>query len=271
MEKIRKINPRADIGSIVLQPTPRAILPATLPARTSDGGGGGAARRPSSRAATPTYTHSTTTVSTPGTPRSLSAQSTSTRRLSMGDPSLRPPFSFLPDEEGGAAAALAVRTGGSTVTMTAATLATAGTGGEVAPAELEAEEARRSARNGRAAQPAGVGGRPSEGGRGREPADADLQAGHGVASGGDGGDGIGAPLPPPPAPSPAVAEPGACVREDEDVDGGTRSKRRSLMGRMLESGMLERQREWAKARNRKVGRMTRAGFGRRERKCKAST
>lgn len=34
--------------------------------------------------------------------------------------------------------------------------------------------------------------------------------------------------------------------------GAGRSRRRSLMGRMLESGMLERQKEWAKARRRKV-------------------
>ncbi len=272
MEKIRKINPRADIASIVVQPTPRAILPATPTARTGDGGGGGgAARRPSSRAATPPYTHSTTTVNSLGTPQSFSAQSTSTRRLSTGDPSLRPLFSSPPGGEGGAAAALVVRTGGSTATSTAAAVVatataatTVGTGGEGRAAEMEAEETRRSGRTGRATQPAGVGGGSSEEGPGRgSPTDATLQAGHGLTSGGDGDDGTGSPLPPPPATSPSVAEhPGVRVREDGDVGGGAGTKRRSLMGRMLGSGMLERQREWAKARNKKVGPVARGVLGR---------
>lgn len=178
-EKIRKLNPRADIASIVLQSTPRA--PASSQTPWNNDGGGGTARRPSS---------------------SLSGR------------------------EGATAATVATRNGGSEATP---------------PVQVHAKDATSNAQINFPPAPGTT--RP-----------------HKLAEPGGGTPDLG-----PPVDSSSKEEsphssssrdfetgsPSASARAGSD---GAENNRRSLMGRMLGSGMLERQREWAKARNRKVRR-----------------
>ncbi|CAM9181163.1 unnamed protein product [Ectocarpus fasciculatus] len=215
VEKIRKINPRADIASIVLQSTPRTPLSLPLTSRISNGGG--RVTRPlASREAPPTLigdaTHSAATAATGlGLPKNNTACGP-LMSVSVSDPSTpglkgdqKSPQSLVlvdgshvRERNEGPAEENRVR-------------------GVSGTYERKPEDGQKMLRTG------------------------SQHAHHHVAT--------------CPAAS-ATSEPARAPDNDGEDSGNprgvTESRRRSLMGKMLESGMLERQREWAKARSKKV-------------------
>ena len=208
-EKIRKINPRADIVSIVLQSTPRGSVPSQA-SWNIDGGGSGSARRPSSsRGTTPTL-QSFPAKRHPGF-----------RPFAGSDGSPTPPFTLLSGGDAAATATAAVRGGSETMAPvptcerdTAADSDPHAAGTRSGPVRAGPDKHSSKGENSQASN------------RRTLETTADPPA-----------DGLGG---------------GSGGAEDRDGRGPVESGRRSLMGRMLGSGMLERQREWAKARNRKV-------------------
>lgn len=228
-EKIRKINPRADIASIVLQSTPRAPVPSQT---TWNGdGGSGTERRPSSRGATPIDN----STSSAATPQSFSVKHPNMRPFVGGDGSSIPCCTSLSGTEGAAAATVAVRSGGP-VTTTSARI-------HERDANIADSEVRSPRFPGnRESQAVGIGSRSPHARPEKELFERKSpQASNGRTF---------EPTAPPPdklADGDGVAGAGGW--------GSVESNRRSLMGRMLGSSMLERQREWAKARNRKVRRV----------------
>lgn len=217
-EKIRKINPRADIASIVLQSTPRR---APLPSQTSwnSDAGSGPARRPSSRGA------------------SFSGKTPAAGPFTGGDSSLTPSFASLSGAEG---AAVAVRSGGSEATTPVRTHEReAASNPEGKLPLVPGTEKQRMVEIGSGPPDAG----PEEASTKEENPRASNSRIFQTAV--------------------SLAAEHAGIDEAEGTDGRdpVEGNRCSLMGRMLGSGMLERQREWAKARNRKVRRV--AGGGQR--------
>ncbi|CAM9798264.1 unnamed protein product, partial [Ectocarpus sp. 12 AP-2014] len=220
VEKIRKINPRADIASIVLQSTPRIPLPLPLTSRINNGGG--RVTRPfSCRGGAPTPVgDATRTATTAATGLSLSTNNTASRPL------------------------MSVGVSDQSITGLKS--------GQKSPqpvVRVERSDAREPS-VGRAEEShdtrvSGICQRLPEDGQDRQErgmlGTGGQQVRHHIATG---------------ALVSATSE-AASAPEDDGEDSGdpwgaNESRRRSLMGRMLESGMLERQKEWAKARSKKV-------------------
>lgn len=217
VEKIRKINPRADIASIVLQSTPQTPLSLPLTSRINNGGGR-VARPFSSRGGAPTpIGDATHTATTAATGLSLSKNDTASRPLmpvGVSDPSTP----GLKDEQ--KLPQSHVRVDGSD-----ARERSEGRAEEIHVTRVS-EICEIKPEDGQERGMLGTGGQ---------------QVRHHMAMG---------------ASASATSEPVSAPENDGedsgDPRGVTESRRRSLMGRMLESGMLERQKEWTKARSKKV-------------------
>lgn len=226
-EKIRNINPRADIASIVLQSTPTAPVPSQT-SWNSDGVSG-AAPRPSSRGAT-----SMASTSKLFAPQSLSANPPTTRPLVRDGTSPMPSVTSLSERKGVEAATVAVRSGGLEAMMPFRTHERGATAESAVKPSLPPGARKPHA--------AGAGSELPEARPEKESSNEEI----------------------PQASTNSRALEAAAARrsaklagsggiEDAHGLGSVKGGRCSLMGRMLGSGMLERQREWAKARNRKVG------------------
>ncbi|CAM9298236.1 unnamed protein product, partial [Hapterophycus canaliculatus] len=226
--KIRKINPGVDIASIVLQTTPRMPLLLQPLTRTGDNGCG-VPRRPSSRG-TPVTGTATTVASASaapslpiGVPPSSSKIATACgprKTETLGEQSLP---SWADPNRAARLPAKAGRNGEPETTKTAAS---------TVPMRRTIEEEVAQAEEGVAPRYAS------------EDEALACPLNHDRRDGADGGGRL-----PPAEGSSKVGREGENGGSDQSAG---RSRRRSLMGRMLESGMLERQREWAKARRRKV-------------------
>lgn len=236
-EKIRKINPKANIASIVLQPTPRG--PVSSQASWNSDSASGPARRPSSRGTTPASANATL--------QSFSAKHLpSTRPFVRGDGSTMPSLASLSGGDGAAVTMAAVRSGGSETTAPVPARETN------AAADSDVESPRSLVARKRRAMGIGSGlpdARPEKDSSKEEnpPQASNDRRAFGTAA--------------PPAASLAAPLGGSGGVEDGGGRGSVEGGRRSLMGRMLGSGMLERQREWAKARNRKVTHAASGGVG----------
>eukprot|EP00903_Cladosiphon_okamuranus_P012004 g11271.t1 len=246
-EKIRKINPRADIAAIVLQSTPRAPAPSQISLNSIDGGSG-STWFPSSRGTAPT-----TAVAIP---RSFPAKVLTSKSFSGGDGSPMPSLMSLSGGEGASAATMAARSGGSDTKLP------------------ERRHSRDVTANVETKSPRSPGNRntPSVGiGSSSPPRERPEQDSSNAENGSPaskGGTSQSVAAPPPPA---AARLAGSVGEEDGVGRSSADSRRRSLMGRMLGSGMLERQREWAKARNKKVLESRRRVEEAKEREAKGDT
>lgn len=212
VEKIRKINPRADIASFVLHSTPRT--PLSLPLASRINTGGGRITHPfASRGGPPTPIGHATHA----TGLSLSKNNTASRPLvsvGVSDPTTPRSKGELGSPQS------VVRVDGSDAR----------------------ERSERRAEESHVTRASGICERKPEDGQERGMLrTGGQQVHHHVATG---------------AAATATSEPASAPDNDGEDSGDPRgvveSRRRSLMGRMLESGMLERQREWAKARSKKV-------------------
>ncbi|CAM9207637.1 unnamed protein product [Scytosiphon promiscuus] len=220
VEKIRKINPRVDIASIVRQSTPRTPLPLQPTTRTSDGDCG-VTPRPSSRGTTVAGT--STVLASASSARSMCADALPS--VSVGTTAGGLQSTDVPGKQ----QSLPPSMDPDRATSSAAT-----------KRSLPEENASAGKR---AAQPSSA----QEDAEGRDyvlPVD-ERTSGPGNQAAGEAQGEFAA----------AAAQEGedGCDGGNGWIDQGTRgARRRSLMGRMLESGMLERQKEWAKARRKKV-------------------
>lgn len=258
VEKIGRINPRVDIAALVSQPTPWTPLPLPPATRTSESGCG-VQRRPSSRGAL----HAS--------PSAVVASAPSNRLMSTDAP---PSLSKSTTASGHRKTCdLEEQSLSSSIPTSRATCLVAMLGGDGEPRTTKTVEAAAAAAMTRTLEKevAHVGG-----GVAPQSAADDKALGYPPNHSPQAGVEEEGRLPPVEAGSggqwnqpkgevsrqenqcestAAAVQEGEVGREGED--GGSeedpgRSRRRSLMGRMLESGMLERQKEWAKARRRKV-------------------
>ncbi|CAB1119671.1 unnamed protein product [Ectocarpus sp. CCAP 1310/34] len=213
VEKIRKINPRADIASIVLQPTPRT--PLSLPLTSRINNGGGRVTRPySSRRGAPTPVGDAThTATTAASGLSLSKNNTASRPLmSVGVSDQSTPG--LKSEQKSSQSVVRVDRSDAR------------------------ERSKGRAEESHVTRVSGICERIPEDGQERGMlGTGSQQVRHHMATG---------------VSASATSEAARAPENDGEDSGNPRgvaeSRRRSLMGRMLESGMLERQKEWAKAR-----------------------
>ncbi|CBJ29331.1 expressed unknown protein [Ectocarpus siliculosus] len=217
VEKIRKINPRADIASIVLQSTPRT--PLSLPLTSRINNGGGRVTRPffSQGGVLTPAGNATHTATTAATGLSWSKNNTASRPLmSVGVSDQSTPG--LKSEHKSPQSV--VRVDGSDARERS---------------EGRAEESHVTRVSGICER------KPEDGQERGMLGTGDQQVRHHMATG---------------ASASATSGPASAPENDGEDSGDprcvTESRRRSLMGRMLESGMLERQKEWAKARSKKV-------------------
>ncbi|CAM9311621.1 unnamed protein product, partial [Ectocarpus sp. 13 AM-2016] len=217
VEKIRKINPRADIASIVLQSTPRTPLSLPLTSRINNGGGRVTRPLASRRGAPTPVGDATQTATTAATGFSLSKNNTESRYLtSVGVSDQSTPG--LESEQKSLQSVVRVDRSDARERS-----------------EGRAEENHVTRVSGICERKPEVGQERGMLGTGGQ------QVHHHMATGASAS-----------ATSEAASAPEDDGGDSGDPRGANESRRRSLMGRMLESGMLERQKEWAKARSKKV-------------------